>query len=145
MSFLSSLNIGGSALTAQSFRMDIISQNIASANITRTASGEPYRRKQVVFEERGQQSFRNALTKELESMPGNGVRVKEVVEDQSDLQPVYDPAHPHADEDGYVWMPNVNTAQEMMDMMSATSSYQANITAINAVKGMAIQALQIGK
>lgn len=145
MAFLSSLNIGGSALTAQRFRMDIISQNIAHASTTRTASGDPYRRRQVIFEEREQQSFRNALTKELESMPGSGVRVKEIVHDESDFQPVFDPAHPDANEEGYVMMPNVSTTQEMIDMMNATASYQANITAVNAVKNMAVQALQIGK
>lgn len=145
MSFLSSLNIGGSALTAQRFRMDIISQNIASADITRSADGTPYRRKQVVFEERGQQSFTNALTGEVEKLSGGGVRVKEIVEDQSPLVPVYNPSHPDANEDGYVLMPNVESIKEMMDMMSATTAYNANITAVNAVKGMAMQALQIGK
>ncbi len=138
MSFFGSMNISGSALTAQRLRMDVIAENIANAQTTRTQTGEPYRRKFVLMGERS--SFASHL-----QAAGGGVRVTEIVEDTSPLTPVHDPTHPDADEDGYVYMPNVNTVTEMIDMMSATRSYEANITAINAFKNMAFKALEIGK
>ena len=145
MSFLNSLNIAGSGLTAQRFRMDVISQNMANVDTTRTADGTPYRRKQVIFQEKGPQTFKNVLGQEVSRVPGGGVRVKKMIEDDAPLIPKYDPTHPDANEDGYVMMPNVDTLREMIDMMSATSSYQANINALNAVKKMANDALQIGR
>ena len=130
MGYLDSLNITGSALTAERFRTDIIMQNLANQNTTRTAEGGPYVRKQVVLRE-------NALD--------GGVYVEEVVESQNPLVPVYDPDHPDADEDGYVMMPNVNSAEEMVDLMAATRAYEANVTALNIAKSMALKALEIGK
>ncbi len=147
MAFLNSLNIGGSALSAQRLRMDIIAQNLANSQTTRTESGEPYRRQQVVFAERG--NFSNVLASKMAGKRGNshlsGVVVAEVVEDETPLKPVYDPTHVDADENGYVYMPNVDTAKEQIDLMAATRSYDANITVVNAVKSMAVKALQIGK
>lgn len=146
MAFLNSLNIGGSALSAQRLRMDIIAQNIANSQTTRTESGEPYRRQQVVFAERG--AFSNVLSEKIASrkkMALSGVVVERVVEDDTPLRPVYDPTHVDADENGYVYMPNVDTAKEQIDLMAATRSYDANITVVNAVKSMAVKALQIGK
>ena len=143
-SFLNSLNIAGSALTAGRFRMDIISQNIANINTTRTENGEPYRRKQVVYEERGL-DFQSALADENLKLGQGGVRVAKVVESDKPFTPVYDPSHPHADENGYVLMPNVNSAEEQIDLMAATRAYEANITALNVVKAMALKALEIGK
>lgn len=147
MAFLNSLNIGGSALSAQRLRMDIIAQNIANSHTTRTESGEPYRRQQVVFAERD--SFSNVLASKIANKRSklalSGVVVAEVVEDESPLKPVYDPTHVDADENGYVYLPNVDTAKEQIDLMAATRSYDANITVVNAVKSMAIKALQIGK
>ena len=147
MAFLNSLNIGGSALSAQRLRMDIIAQNIANSHTTRTESGEPYRRQQVVFAERG--NFSNVLASKIANKRSklalSGVVVAEVVEDESPLKPVYDPTHVDADENGYVYLPNVDTAKEQIDLMAATRSYDANITVVNAVKSMAIKALQIGK
>ncbi|MEG0898789.1 MAG: flagellar basal body rod protein FlgC [Oscillospiraceae bacterium] len=145
MAFLNSLNIGASALTAQRFRMDVISQNLANIDTTRTADGTPYRRKQVVFQEKGPESFVNVLNKQMTTVPGGGVRVKKLIQDDEPLVPKYDPSHPDADKDGYVMMPNVDNLEEMIDMMSATASYTANINAINAVKRMAANALQIGR
>jgi flagellar basal-body rod protein FlgC len=144
MSFLDSLNIAGSALTAERFRMDIISQNIANQNTTRTENGEPYRRKQVVFEERGT-DFRSVLDREMGAAGQGGVRVAEVVESDEPFIPVYDPSNPDAYAEGYVMMPNVNTSEEMVDFMTASRAYEANITALNIVKAMAMQALEIGK
>ncbi|MDP4163991.1 MAG: flagellar basal body rod protein FlgC [Bacillota bacterium] len=147
MAFLSSLNISGSALTAQKLRMDVIAQNISNAQTTRTESGEPYRRKMVVFQENDNQSkFENILTDAQEKTQyTGGVKVSGVVEDQSDLKPVYDPSNPDANENGYVMMPNVDTAKEMIDMISSTRSYEANVTAFNSIKAMAEKALDIGR
>lgn len=143
MSFLSSLNIGGSALTAQRFRMDVISENIANAETTRTQNGTPYYRKTVVMKESEKSNtFSNLISGTTRN---NGVEIAEVKKDDKALKLVYDPSHPDANEDGYVNYPNIDMAKEMMDMMSATRSYEASITTINAVKNMASSALQIGK
>lgn len=142
MSFLNSLNITGSALTAQRYRMDIISQNIANADTTKTAEGTPYKRQQVVLKERG---FKEMLKGEMTTNEGGGVFVDEVVESENPFVPVYDPTHPHADENGYVMMPNVNKTEEMVDLMAASRAYEANITALSVVKAMAMKALEIGK
>lgn len=145
MSFLNSLDITGSALTAQNYRMSLISQNLANSNTTKTESGEPYRRKQAVFEER-KLNFSEVLKDEVNNnMQGGGVRVSKVVESEKPFVPVYDPAHPHADENGYVMYPNVNSTEELTDLMAATRAYEANITVLNALKGMASKALEIGK
>ncbi|MEA5010176.1 MAG: flagellar basal body rod protein FlgC [Angelakisella sp.] len=144
MSFLNSLNITGSALTAQRLRTDIILQNLSNMNTTRTEDGEPYRRKQVVFQER-ELDFKNVLSNEYNKLSGGGVRVREIVESDKDFIPVYDPTHPHADENGYVMYPNVNRTEEQIDLMAATRAYEANITALNVVKAMATKALEIGE
>lgn len=141
MAFLDSLNISGSALTAQKLRMDIVSQNISNANTTRTEDGGPYRRKLVVFREGGE-SFSDIMGR---YGGASGVEVSAIVEDPGDLKPVYNPGHPDADENGYVMMPNVDTMEEMVDMISATRSYEASVTAFNAAKLMAAKALEIGR
>ncbi|HOA80689.1 MAG TPA: flagellar basal body rod protein FlgC [Defluviitaleaceae bacterium] len=146
MSFFRSMNVSASGLTAQRLRMDIISQNIANINTTRTENGEPYRRKTVLFEERKEQvPFSTVLKNSIEQHNSSGVRVSAIVEDNSDFQTVYDPEHPDADENGYVRMPNVNIIEEMVNMISANRSYEANVTAINTNKSMALKALEIGR
>lgn len=144
MAFLNSLNIAGSALTAERFRMDIILQNMANAEVTRTADGGPYRRKQVIFEERAL-DFQAALKNQEDKLGQGGVRVKQVVENQEDFIPVYDPTHPDSNEDGYVMMPNVNSQEEMIDLMAASRAYEANLTALSVAKAIATKALEIGK
>lgn len=144
MSFLDSMNIVGSAMTAERFRMDVALQNMANVNTTRTSSGEPYRRRQVVFEERAVR-FSDALKDEAARVEGGGVRVTEVVESQRDFIPVYDPSHPDANEEGYVMMPNVDTTEERIDLMAASNAYSANLTALSLVKALALKALEIGK
>ena len=145
MDFLSSFNISGSGLTAQKMRMDVISQNIANAEVTKTEDGTPYRRKMVVLSSIKQNnSFKDALSKAYNINTG-GVQVDSIVEDQSALLPVYNPNHPDANKDGYVMLPNVNTGQEMIDMLSASRAYEANVTAFNAIKAMALKALEIGR
>jgi flagellar basal-body rod protein FlgC len=147
MGFFSSLDIGASALTAQRLRMDLISQNIANASTTRTENGGPYRRKVAVFEERTVDgSFSDYLTQSSkEKLVGKGVRVAKIVEDPTPFKKVYDPGNPDADKDGYVEMPNVDTITEMVNMISATRAYEANITAMNTTKSMALKTLEIGK
>lgn len=147
MSFLNSFDISASGMTAQRQRLDIAAENISNMNTTRTASGGPYRRKMVVLQEKPVSSFRNELQSRLSGKKSQkgGVKVSQIVEDQRDLQPVYNPEHPDADENGYVMMPNVDLVKETVDGMSATRAYEANITAFNAMKLMAQKALEIGK
>ncbi|WP_324824557.1 flagellar basal body rod protein FlgC [Sinanaerobacter sp. ZZT-01] len=150
MAFLNTLNINGSALTAQRLRLSIISENLTNRDTTRTESGGPYRRKTVAFEAIEKGDFKSLMNRALGKQPasGNGVggvRVSEIIEDESPFKTVYDPTHPDADERGYVNLPNVNILQETIDAMSASRSYEANVTAINAVKLMASKALEVGK
>ena len=149
MSFLSEFDICGSGLTAQRMRLDIASENITNMETTRTEAGGPYRRKMVVLEEIQENSFRSQFAKALNGGiskgPSAGVRVAEIREDQRDFIPVYNPEHPDAGEDGYVLMPNVDLVKETVDGMSATRSYEANLTMFNAIKLMAQKALEIGK
>ena len=144
MAFLSSMNISASALTATRLRMEVIAENMAGSNTTRTENGDPYRRKFVVFQERtNDRSFATFFDKAQKAV--GGVRVVRIAEDMSDFKLDYNPSHPDADEDGYVRMPNVEVVQEMTDMMAAFRAYEANITAINTMKDMAVKALEIGR
>lgn len=146
------LSISASALTAQRLRMDIIAANIANATTTRgrfvDGQWEPYQRKMAVVEPRGQNAFdrflANAMGNEGQS-PAQGVRVAAIVEDQSPFRLVYDPSHPDANEEGYVRLPNVDLTKEMVDLLSATRAYEANVTAFNAGKNMDMKALEIGR
>lgn len=144
------LNISASGLTAQSLRIDTISQNIANVNTTRDKDGNPYRRKTVVFAEKTDNAFQYALQVSQQSRAtqtnGNGVKVTAIVEDHvTAMTKVYDPAHPDADEDGYVTYPNINTVTEMTNLIDATRSYEANVTAFNATKNMLLKGLELGK
>lgn len=147
MSVFNAFSISSSALTAQRLRMDIISQNIANVNTTRTEDGTPYRRKTIVFQERENTSFSQYLSQASKKryLTGGGVRVAAIVEDPSPFKEVYDPGNPDADENGIVQMPNVDIVTEMVNMISATRAYEANITAMNASKSMATKALEIGR
>lgn len=147
MSFFNGIDTSASGLAAQRVRLDVISQNIANANTTRTAKGTPYRRKMVLFKEKqGSLSFEHYLSENQRKFAEvNGVKVEGIVEDQRALNKVYNPSHPDADAEGYVDMPNVNIVEEMVDMISATRAYEANVTAMNASKSMAMKALDIGK
>ncbi|MDP5273435.1 flagellar basal body rod protein FlgC [Chengkuizengella axinellae] len=150
MNLTNSFNISSSALTAQRLRMDIISSNIANAETTRgkLVDGEwvPYQRKTVVMESKDSPSFDQIFQSKLDShSTGNGVKVTQISEDQSPFKRVYQPTHPDANEDGYVFMPNVDILKEMVDMISATRSYEANVTALNASKSMFMKALEIGR
>ncbi len=145
MSIMSGMNVSASGMTAQRLRLDIISQNIANVNTTRDEDGNVYRRKTVVFSEKDATPFGDILMKTAGGV-SNGVKVTEIVEDtDAEMRKVYDPSHPDADEDGYVTYPNVNIVQEMTDMIDATRSYEANVTAFNATKNMAMKGLEVGK
>ena len=137
MAFLGSFDISASGMSAQRVRMDIAAENIANMDTTRTESGGPYRRKNVLLESYSDTSFAQAME--------NAARGKGIVEDDREAKRVYDPDHPDADADGYVNMPNVDVLKETVDSMSATRSYEANVTALNAIKLMAQKALEIGK
>jgi len=144
MGFLSTMDITGSALTAERFRMDIIAQNLSNQNVTRTPEGGPYRRKQVVLMERSL-TFDKALNQAGAQLQRGGVEVAEIVESQADFIPKYDPTHPDADEDGYVMLPNVNRAEEQTDLMVASNAYTANLTVFEVLKAMTLKTLDIGK
>ncbi len=147
MSFLNAINTSATALTAQTLRMDVISENIANVNTTRTENGTPYKRKTVLFEAMEKKKpFSNYFTRELDlnGGVGAGVRVTDISVDNSQGTLKYDPSHPDADKDGYVEMPNVNIVEEMVNMISASRSYEANITAMNTTKGMVAKTFEIG-
>ncbi|MCL2840821.1 MAG: flagellar basal body rod protein FlgC [Defluviitaleaceae bacterium] len=152
MSFFNTMNIAATGLTAQRLRMDIIAENIANVNTTRTADGGPYRRKTVIFEEiRDNDPFSmvfGSIFGGRDNIPapqGMGVRVHSIREDSSPGLLSFDPTHPDADEYGYVRLPNVNIVEEMVNMISASRSYEANITAMQNARTLTQRTLEIGQ
>lgn len=150
MTIFNAFNTSASALTAQRLRMDVISSNMANQDTTRAelVNGEwqPYRRKMVVLQSNPSRPFSSFLQSAMQTnSAGEGVRVSRIIEDQSPFKLVYQPEHPDADENGYVQMPNVDPLREMVDLMGATRSYEANVTTLNATKGMLMKALEIGR
>ncbi len=152
MSFWNILKVGYSGLEAQRTRLDVISNNIANAETTRTEEGGAYKRKDVVFESVGKPRTFSTLLKNFGKSRLNdiepemeGVKVSSIVEDQEAGAKVYDPTHPDADEEGYVELPNVNMVVEMTNMISATRSYEASLSVVEAAKSMAQRALEIGR
>jgi len=160
----SAFNINASGMTAERYRMDVISENVANANTTRTADGTPYRRKLVTFAEKSKaRSFEHVFGETLHgrshvnhdhvvtqsihgySQTGGGVKVSGLHEDYAtEMNMVYDPSHPDADENGYVTYPNVNIITEMTNMIDASRAYEANSTAFNASKSIALKGLELG-
>jgi flagellar basal-body rod protein FlgC len=136
MNVLSATAITASALEAEKMRVDITSQNIANAHTTQGLDGKPYQRRVVAFE--------SVLNQEM-GQNMQGVRISEIKRDQSPGEVIYNPEHPHADEDGNVQMPNVNIAYEMVDMVTASRSYEANLAVVRNARQMANQALSIGR
>ena len=134
MSLFNIFNVAGSAMSAQGQRLNTVASNIANADSTTSSTGETYRAKQVVFE-----------AVPTADPAAAGVKVQQVVEDQSPLKKVYDPKHPQADEQGYVTMPNVNVVEEMVNMISASRSYQTNVETMNAAKTMLLKTLTLGQ
>jgi len=150
MSMFGAIDAAASGMTAERLRMDVISNNIANVNTTRTAAGGAYKRQFVVFEPRTTESgtFAQMLSGSMKKRTdgaGEGVRAVSIEADRSPNRLVYDPTHPDANRDGYVEMPNLNIVAEMVDMITASRAYEANVTAVNAAKSMAMKALEIGK
>ena len=144
MNFVDSLDISASGLSAQRLRMNLISSNMANVNTTRTESGEPYKRKDAVFSSIENDNFQTLLEQKTRG-PEGGVQVSEIIEDKKPFVEKYDPGHPDADENGYIRLPNVNIVEEMVNMISASRSFEANATAVRATKDMVGVALEIGK
>jgi len=145
MNLLTAMNISATGLAAQRTRMNIVSMNLSNMHTTRTASGEPYRRKIPIFtamplKESFGRRLQDNLDRDLEV-----VEVTDITEDQSDFKTIFDPSNPDADKFGYVRLPNVNLMEEMVQMLTAKRSYEANIVAINAAKSMALKSLELLK
>ena len=146
MGLFQSFNISATGMTAQRFRTDIIAENIANGNTTSTESGGPYRRKIVTFQEKDVTPFSQYFSMSRNRTVGNGVKISKVTEDyETDFIMEYVPSTPDADENGYVSYPNVNTVTEMTNLIDATRAYEANATAFDASKNMALTGLNIGK
>jgi flagellar basal-body rod protein FlgC len=148
MGLFDAIDASGSALSAERLRMDVTSENLANAQTTKGADGQPYRRKEVVLQQAG--AAGTSFSSVLASMQGaggaksvNGVRVAGIAEDTSALKRIYDPGHPDADKQGYVTMPNVNTVTEMTDLISSSRAYEANVTAMQTAKTMFIKTLDL--
>lgn len=145
MDFFNSINVSSSALSAERTRMNLISSNLANANATRTPEGGPYKRKDAVFTATPLESRFNRALDGATAQQVRQVEVSQIVEDQNPPRLQYDPGHPDANPQGYVAMPNVNVVEEMADMIGATRAYEANVTAVQAAKSMAMKTLEIGR
>ena len=145
MDFFDAIDASSSGLSAQRLRMNLISGNLANVNTTRTREGGPYRRKEAIFAAQPlEESFKKVLA-DRQKKQLSIVKVSRVIEDSNPPVMKYDPQHPDADEKGYVAMPNINVMEEMVNMISPTRGYGANVTALKAAKDMASRALEIGK
>jgi len=145
MDLIKTMDMAAGGMTAQRARLNVISMNLANANTTRTQDGTPYRRKTVIFEtvpmaRSFQEKLEHALDRQIQ-----GVRVRQVTPVEGEFKRIFDPAHPDADEEGYVYLPNVNLVEEMVHMLNANRAYEANAAAIKTAKEMALKALDIGR
>lgn len=148
MGLFSSFDINASGMTAQRYRMDVISENLANAYTTRTQDGTPYRRKVVTFEQRGEgvSEFGRVFNRASDSYKGQGVKVGKVMQDTwTEMVMAYDPSHPDADENGYVTYPNVSVVTEMTNLIDASRSFEANATAFSASKAIAVKGLEMSQ
>lgn len=155
MSFFSSMRVSATGLTAQSLRMDVIAENIANVDTLRTEDGGPYKQKSVLFQQEGSREpfnsvfqneiFRTSPFTQGYNSAGQGVMVTEIAVDETEGALVYDPDNAYANEDGYVEKSNVNIVDQMVNMISASRSYESNVTAMNATKSMVTKTLEIGK
>jgi flagellar basal-body rod protein FlgC len=142
MGLFDAIDVAGSGLAAERLRMDVTAGNLANAQTTQGANGQPYRRREVVLQEADGQSFGSILAS-ASSSPVNGVQVAGIVEDPAPPRRVYDPGHPDADAQGYVTLPNVNPVTEMVDLISASRSYEANVTAMQTAKQLFSKTLEL--
>jgi flagellar basal-body rod protein FlgC len=148
MGLFDSLDVSGSGLSAERMRMDVTAENLANAQTTRDANGQPYRRKEVVLQEIGSAGFGAALagamgTGAQSSLAGGGVQVAGIAQDRTPLKMVYDPGHPDANAQGYVQMPNVDPVTEMVDLIGSSRSYEADVTAMQTAKSMFTKTLDL--
>jgi len=145
MDLIKTIDVAAGGMTAQRTRLNVISSNLANANTTRTETGNPYRRKTVIFEATPlEETFSGRLEKRIED-PVQTVKVTEIVPVDGDFKRIFDPSHPDADPQGYVYLPNVNLVQEMVQMLNANRSYEANAAVIRTAKDMALKALEISR
>ena len=151
MGYMDTLATSASGMTAERLRMDVVANNLANVNTTRTPTGGPFRRQQVSLSPKGTtfgETLAGLSAADSEGGGGDiagGVQVAGIVPDMRPFKRVYQPGHPDADAQGYVSLPNIDTVSEMVDMMSATRAYEANVSAVGAVKSMAMKALEIGR
>jgi flagellar basal-body rod protein FlgC len=143
MGLFDAIDAAGSGLAAERLRMDVTSENLANAQTTRGVNGQPYRRKEVVLQEAGSSGAFAGVLGAAMNGGGKGVQVAGIVEDQTPLRRVYDPGHPDADNDGYVTLPNVNSVTEMVDLISSSRAYEADVTALQTAKTMFTRTLDI--
>ena len=147
MGLFDALDVSGSGLSAERLRMDVTAENLANAQTTKGANGQPYKRKEVVLQEIGGGGFGAALAGAMgtgaQSSSVGGVQVAGIVEDQTPAKQVYDPGHPDADAQGYVSMPNVDPVTEMVDLITASRSYEADVTAMQTAKSMFSKTLEL--
>jgi flagellar basal-body rod protein FlgC len=136
MGLFDAIGIAGSGLTAQRVRMDVTAENLANADTTKAANGQPYQRQEVVLGEIGSQGFNGALAQASSAQQPGGVQVQQIVADQTPDQQVYDPGNPEANAQGYVKLPNISTVTEMTDLISEQQSYQSDVTAMQTAKSM---------
>ena len=137
-------SVSASGMEAQRFRMNIIASNLANVETTRTESGGAYRRKDIVFAAQGEGGFGSFLRQAMDGA-APGVKIAGVIEDARPLKHIYEPAHPDANPEGYVAFPNINVAEEMVNMIAASRSYEANVSAFKATREMALKALELGQ
>jgi flagellar basal-body rod protein FlgC len=145
MGLFDAIGIAGSGLTAQRVRMDVTAENLANADTTKAANGQPYQRQEVVLRETGSQGFNGALAQASQAEQPGGVQVAQIVSDATPDQQVYDPGNPEADAKGYVKLPNVSTVTEMTDLISEQQSYQSDVTAMQTAKTMFSATLEVLK
>jgi flagellar basal-body rod protein FlgC len=145
MSLFSALSVSASGMAAQRMRAELLVQNLANAETTRTAEGGPYRRKDVVFSTAPQTSEFSAVFQTELNTTATGVEVSDVVEDTRDPDKRYQPGHPDADKDGYVAFPRINPAEDMVDLMGSSRGYAGNIAAMQAVKDMIMRSIDLMK
>ncbi len=145
MGLFDAIGIAGSGLTAQRVRMDVTAENLANADTTKAANGQPYQRQEVILRQAGSQGFSGALAQASQAERPGGVQVSQIVADATPDQQVYDPGNPEADAQGYVKLPNVSTVTEMTDLISEQQSYQSDVTAMQTAKTMFSATLQVLK
>jgi flagellar basal-body rod protein FlgC len=145
MGLFDAINIAGSGLSAERVRMDVTAENLANADTTKAANGQPYQRQEVILKQAGTEGFDGVLQQASAAQEPDGVQVAQIVSDATPDQQVYDPGNPEADAQGYVKMPNISTVTEMTDLISESQAYQSDVTAMQTAKSMFSDTLEVLK